>query len=222
MLVEGATGISQSNLDSYRVLGDTLNCVAIGFLHDEISDFNFCHFDTFICDFVALHITFWRHLLLHNKRYETFALFAGICCFTTGTMKRLRFLNLLYLHCCLIATYDRRICFGSPSSCCVPCLCVLTLILSSHDTSILFPWQLIVPVVRTGLTFHAQWFSCLQNRIGLTHWGRMTHICVGKLTIIGSDNSLAPGRHQSIIWTNARILLIWPLGTNSNEILIRI
>ena len=28
----------------------------------------------------------------------------------------------------------------------------------------------------------------------LTHWGRVTHICVGKLTIIGSDNGLAPGR----------------------------
>ena len=30
--------------------------------------------------------------------------------------------------------------------------------------------------------------------ISLTHWGRMTHICVGKLTIIGSDNGLSPGR----------------------------
>ena len=28
----------------------------------------------------------------------------------------------------------------------------------------------------------------------LTHWGRATHICVGKLTIIGSDNGLSPGR----------------------------
>ena len=54
----------------------------------------------------------------------------------------------------------------------------------------------------------------------LTHWGRMTHICVGKLTIIGSDNGLSPGRRQAIIWTNAWILLIWPLGTNFNEILI--
>ena len=29
------------------------------------------------------------------------------------------------------------------------------------------------------------------------------HICVSKLTIIGSDNGLSPGRHQAIIWTNA-------------------
>ena len=50
----------------------------------------------------------------------------------------------------------------------------------------------------------------------------MTHICVSKLTIIGSDNSLLPGRHQAIIWTNAGILLIRHLGTNFNEILIEI
>ena len=33
---------------------------------------------------------------------------------------------------------------------------------------------------------------------GLTHWGRVTHICVGKL-ILGSDNGLSPGRRQAII-----------------------
>ena len=51
----------------------------------------------------------------------------------------------------------------------------------------------------------------------LTHWGRVTHICVGKLTIIGSDNGLSPGRRQAIFWTNAGILLIGPLGTNFSE-----
>ena len=50
----------------------------------------------------------------------------------------------------------------------------------------------------------------------------MTHICVGKLTIIDSDNGLSPGRRQAIIWTNAGILLIGPLGTYFNEILIGI
>ena len=55
-----------------------------------------------------------------------------------------------------------------------------------------------------------------------THWGRVTHICVGKLTIIGSDNGLSPERRQAIIWTNAGIVLIWPLGTNFSEILIGI
>ena len=57
--------------------------------------------------------------------------------------------------------------------------------------------------------------------IGLTHWGRVMHPCVGKLTIIGSDNGLSPGRPQAIIWTNAGILLIGPLGTNFSEILKR-
>ena len=56
----------------------------------------------------------------------------------------------------------------------------------------------------------------------LTHWGRVTHVCVGKLTIIGSDNGLSPGRRQAIIWTNDGILLIGPLGTNFSEILIGI
>ena len=51
----------------------------------------------------------------------------------------------------------------------------------------------------------------------LTHWGRVTHICVGKLSIIGSHNGLSPGRRPSIIWTNAGILLIGPLGTNFSE-----
>ena len=55
----------------------------------------------------------------------------------------------------------------------------------------------------------------------LTHWGRATRICVGKLTIIVSNNGLWPGRRQAIIWTSAGILIIRPLGTNFSEILIR-
>ena len=58
----------------------------------------------------------------------------------------------------------------------------------------------------------------------LTHWGRVTHICVGNLTIIGSDNGLSPVRRQAIIWTNDGLLLVEPLGTklseNSIEIII--
>ena len=50
----------------------------------------------------------------------------------------------------------------------------------------------------------------------LTHWGRVMHICVGKLIII------APGRCQAIILTNDGILLIGLVGTNFNEILIEI
>ena len=57
--------------------------------------------------------------------------------------------------------------------------------------------------------------KCLD--ISLTHWGRVTHTCVSDLTSIGSDNGLSPSRRQAIIWTNAGILLIGPLGTNFSE-----
>ena len=50
----------------------------------------------------------------------------------------------------------------------------------------------------------------------------MTHRCVSKLTIIGSDNGLSPGRRQAIIWTNVGILLIRTFGTNFSEILSEI
>ena len=52
----------------------------------------------------------------------------------------------------------------------------------------------------------------------LTHWGRVVHICVSKLTIIGSDNGLS----EAIIWTNDGILWIGPLGTNFSEIVIEV
>ena len=51
-----------------------------------------------------------------------------------------------------------------------------------------------------------------------SHWGQVAHICVGKLTIIGSDN----GRRQAIIRTNAGMLLIATRETNVNKILIAI
>ena len=70
-------------------------------------------------------------------------------------------------------------------------------------------------LLQFGSRYPISWFL-------LTHWGRVMHICVGKLTIIGSDNGLSPGRRQAIIWTNAGISLIGPLATNFNEILIGI
>ena len=69
----------------------------------------------------------------------------------------------------------------------------------------------IFVVCNYAFMLQIQWF---------THWDRVTHICVDNITIIGSDNGLSPGRRQAIIWTNAAILLIRPLGTNFSEILI--
>ena len=63
--------------------------------------------------------------------------------------------------------------------------------------------------------------SVRKNNV-LTHWGRVTHICVSKLTIIGLDNGLSPDRRQAIIWTNAGLLLIGPLGINLSEIVLEI
>ena len=49
---------------------------------------------------------------------------------------------------------------------------------------------------------HSHWWFFYQHPLMLTHWGRVTHICVGNPTIIGSDDGLSPGRRQAIIWTN--------------------
>ena len=66
--------------------------------------------------------------------------------------------------------------------------------------------------------FHRQ-----HNNYGpLIDYRRVTGICVGNLTIIGSDNGLSPGRRQASIWTNAELLLIGPWGTTFSEILIEI
>ena len=51
---------------------------------------------------------------------------------------------------------------------------------------------------------------------------RATHICIGNLSTIGSDNGLAPDRRQAIIWLNVGILLVGPLETNFSENLIEI
>ena len=64
-----------------------------------------------------------------------------------------------------------------------------------------------------------RWILIFSNHLLLTHSGRVTHICVNKLTIIGSDIGLLPGRHQDIIWTKAGILLIRTSGENFSEIL---
>ena len=67
---------------------------------------------------------------------------------------------------------------------------------------------------------HIAYVANINEFFLLTHWGRLTHICVVELTIIGSDNGLSPGWRQAIICTNAGVLLIGPLGINFSDILI--
>ena len=63
--------------------------------------------------------------------------------------------------------------------------------------------------------------ACLMHRFLVSPGHQQArHICVSRLTITGSDNGLSPGRRQAIIWTNAGILLIGPVGTNFSENLI--
>ena len=66
------------------------------------------------------------------------------------------------------------------------------------------------------------WYDKFCCNSPLTHWSWVMHIWVSKLTIIGSHNGLSPDRPQAIIWTNAGILSIGPLGTNFSEVLIEI
>ena len=72
--------------------------------------------------------------------------------------------------------------------------------------------------------FHPTLYTGCDYLLGsnLTHWGRVTHICVGKLIIIGSDNGLSPGRRQAIVWTSAWLLSIGPLGTKSVKFFMKI
>ena len=69
---------------------------------------------------------------------------------------------------------------------------------------------------------YMRWHMWVMYDWYLSHWGRVTHICVSELTIIGWDNGLSPGRRQAIISTNDGILIIGPLGTNLHEILFGI
>ena len=75
---------------------------------------------------------------------------------------------------------------------------------------------------KLGSRVYPIWFANPQIFLSLTHWGWVTHICVSKLTIIGSDNGLLPGRRQAIIWTNDGILLTRTFRTHFSEIVSKI
>ena len=90
------------------------------------------------------------------------------------------------------------------------------------NNKIRFPEVIISPKINNQLLYDHECVTKAFYNPPLTHWGRVTHICISKLTTIGSDNGSVPGRRRTIIWTNAGILLIGPLGTNFNEIFIEI
>ena len=117
-------------------------------------------------------------------------------------------------------TYGLNHSNGSQDNSCRPNLCLIL------DCDQYLKWSGYINTPNWSIS---DWFQlqgsrqkCISKKEDLTHWGRVTHICVSKKTIIGSDNGLPPGRHQAIIWTNAGLLLIGTLGTNFSEILIKI
>ena len=97
---------------------------------------------------------------------------------------------------------------SGPGCCCIQCFIYLI-----HSVGDLLVLNLTYSISEIWIT--------IQDFL-LTHWVWATHLCIGNLTIISSDNGLLPGWHLAIIWTNAGILVIGPLGTNYSEILIKI
>ena len=95
-----------------------------------------------------------------------------------------------------------------------------------NNSALVLAWCAIgdslLPAAITGSVTYIRWYHVLSGTNMLTHWGRVTHICVSKPTIIGSYNGLSPSRRQAIIWTNGGILLIRNRGTNFSEILSEI
>ena len=76
--------------------------------------------------------------------------------------------------------------------------------------------------IKSALSCPGIYFT--NNCLLLTHWGWVMYICIGKITIIGSDNGLSPGWHQAIYlnqcWntvnSNLRNKLQWNLKQNSH------
>ena len=106
--------------------------------------------------------------------------------------------------------------------CSIPCTCVRSIF---HPFINCFsnPWHglnTLCTKEAQNPEFHRNikpsWGARISN--GLTHWGRVMHICVSNLTIISSNNGLSPDWHQDIIWSNTGMLLIGPSGTNFSVI----
>ena len=96
-------------------------------------------------------------------------------------------------------------------------------LLSKHECGFAFYFILLTKMTLNLFPWKTMTYRRYDNDfrlVILTHWGRVTHICVSRLTITGSDNGLSPGLCQAIIWTSAGILLIGPnFSENSIEIL---
>ena len=95
---------------------------------------------------------------------------------------------------------------------------------------VLSAWgKIMIPMYKLGYDYRAYMDYmdpnvCCPKKANKLNSSRLSdaYICVIKLSITGSDNGMSPDWHQAIIWTIDGILLIGPVGTNFNEIIIRI
>ena len=89
---------------------------------------------------------------------------------------------------------------------------------ASTDVVLYYPlpsqgsFWLWAPPMRGGNAFSHWLGPCPERSLssfpGITHWGRETHTCVGKLTIIASDNGLSPSHYLNQCWN----IVNWTLG----------
>ena len=90
----------------------------------------------------------------------------------------------------------------------------------------LFGIQTLISILPQSRQLYMQ-YHCYIGRVitaldctSLTHWGRQTHICVIKLTIIGSDNGLSPSHYLNQCWNIVNWTLSnklqWNFNRNSN------
>ena len=90
-----------------------------------------------------------------------------------------------------------------------------------NNSALVMPWHRTVdkPLLKSKLIhIHDDKFMSSLCHNGLTHLGRVLHICISKLTIIGSDNGFSPGRapsHYLNQWWNIRNKFQWNLQQNS-------
>ena len=152
-------------------------------------------------------------------RFKSTEQLRSVCCWLT--------------HCGLMTTYgvpelghhwlrSRAVSYSTPSHYLNQCWLIINWILRNNWKSNLNQNELVFCQENAFENGISKISTICSSHIVLTHWGRVAHICVSNLTIIGSDNGLSPGRRQAIIWTNAGILLIGPLETNFSEISIKI
>ena len=85
--------------------------------------------------------------------------------------------------------------------------CTLATIILNQSI-IMTLWCFLCCLPEQAAWYYHYWISGIE--IKLTHWGRVMHWCVSKLTSIVSDNGLSPDC-QIIIWTNAWVIINWTL-----------